>query len=173
MAKRNTQDRRWRLQVVSSFGRKTLRLFDDVVPRGESVKGPRDEKEEVMTKTGTATGTGIRTDTRTEMRIERRMDGSESGNLPSDCRDNRGVAEDAREGIAPTGNQKPQPQAPTLQRERCIMRGGQSPETGSEGRDRRGGRRGEEEQQIPEELRKTDEIWAAGRKSADKRALVQ
>ena len=45
-------DRWWRLQVASSFWRKTRRLPDDVVPRGE--QETRDGKEE--TETGTRTG---------------------------------------------------------------------------------------------------------------------
>ena len=36
-------ERRGCLQVARSFGSKTRRLFDDVVPRGEP--GPRDERE--------------------------------------------------------------------------------------------------------------------------------
>ena len=81
-------DRRWRLKVANSFGRKRRRLSDDVVSRGEL--GTRDGREETVTGTGTGTvtktrtatgtrtgmGTGAEVGTRT--RTERRVEGRES-----------------------------------------------------------------------------------------------
>ena len=85
-------DRRGRLQLTSSFGRKARRLSDDVVPRGEP--GPRVEREETVAGTeagagedgnqdededgnrhedrdmGAGTGAGTGTGTRMEMRGE-------------------------------------------------------------------------------------------------------
>ena len=59
-------DRRWRLQVASSFGRMTRCLFDDVVPRGEPSSS--DEREKTVTGTGTGAGKGTRTRTRMSTR---------------------------------------------------------------------------------------------------------
>ena len=51
-------DRRWRLRVVSSFGRKTQRLPDDIVPRGG--QGTSGGRGETVTGTGVGAGTGGR-----------------------------------------------------------------------------------------------------------------
>ena len=51
-------DRRRRLQVASSFGCKTWRLSDDVVPRGE--QDTRDAMEEAMTGIETRTAMSTR-----------------------------------------------------------------------------------------------------------------
>ena len=79
-------DRRWRLQVVSSFGRKTRRVPDDEIPRGE--QGTRDGRKETVTRTGTGARTstgmstraemGVRTGAGTGTRIEMRVEGRES-----------------------------------------------------------------------------------------------
>ena len=78
---------KWRLQVDSNFGRKTWRLFHDVVQSGEP--GPRDGREETVTKTGTGAGTGTRTGTGTRARI-----GTETGTgteIRMETRAERGV----------------------------------------------------------------------------------
>ena len=49
------------MQVSSSFGRKTRRLPDDVVPKGE--QGIGYEREETVTGTGMGAGTGTRSST--------------------------------------------------------------------------------------------------------------
>ena len=94
-------DRRLRLQVANSSGRKTQRLPDDVVLKGEPGT------------MGTGTRTRIGTDTRAWMtagtgvgnRDENREEGGgerKPGNLRSDS---RGGSKHAREGTTPTGNQ--------------------------------------------------------------------
>ena len=118
------------MQVASSFWRKTWRLIDDVVQRGE--QGTRDGKEEMVTGTGAGTGTWARIGMGTRAGMGARTgagtgDGDrdegggerEPGNLQSG---NRGGSEDARGGAMPTSNQQPQPQDPTPQRHRRIMR---------------------------------------------------
>ena len=116
-------DRRWCLQGVNSFGRKTWRLPDDVVTREE--QGTRDGKEETATGTRTRVGTGTRastgmstrtgigartgtgTGTRIEMRAEQKVGTFEV------------VIEVGRKalqgGMTPTSNQQPQHQDPTPQ----------------------------------------------------------
>ena len=111
-------DRRWRLQVASSFGHKTRRLPDDVVPRGE--QGTRNGREEAITgiETGTRTRAGMstrvgmegRTGAGTGTRIEIGEGGGEPGNLQSG---NRGGSEDARGRATQTSKQQPRPQDPT------------------------------------------------------------
>ena len=54
-------DKRWHLQVVSSFGRKTRRVLNDVGSRPE--QGTRDGREETVTGTGTGLVTEMRTGT--------------------------------------------------------------------------------------------------------------
>ena len=61
-------DKRWCLQVAISFGRKTRRLSNDAVPRGES--DPRGGSEETVTGTGTRVGIGA--GTRAKRRVEER-----------------------------------------------------------------------------------------------------
>ena len=64
-------DRRWRLQMASSFQRKTRRPSEDVVPNGK--QGTRDWREKTVMVTGTKTegrGTGTRVETRTKRRVE-------------------------------------------------------------------------------------------------------
>ena len=58
-------DARWSLQIASSFGRKTRRLPDDVVPRGEqnSKVEPGIGREETVTRAGTRKRRGMRTRT--------------------------------------------------------------------------------------------------------------
>ena len=63
-------DRRWHLQVASSFTRKTQRRLIDVVPRGE--QGTRDGREEMTTETGMWAGKGERMGTNIYMRVEGR-----------------------------------------------------------------------------------------------------
>ena len=98
---------RWRLQVATSFSRKSRHLPDDFVTRREL--SPRGGREEMVTGTRMRTGTGMRTRTGTgtrsgietgegtgaEMITERRAE--ESGNLRNSC---RGGVEDARESDA-------------------------------------------------------------------------
>ena len=81
-------------------------------------------------------GQGARTETEKERDRER-----EPGNLPSDS---KGGAEDAREGMAPMGNQQPQPQHSTPSREHRIMKRTRSKEwvTRDGIREREEGRRG-------------------------------
>ena len=87
-------DRRWHLQVASSFGRYNRRRPVDGVPRGE--QGTRDGREETVMGTGTGAGTGGNTRTgmstrvgmgagtgagtgeRTGTRVEMRVGGRES-----------------------------------------------------------------------------------------------
>ena len=57
-------DKSWRLQIASSFGRKTRRLSNGVVPRRE--QGTRGARKEMVTGTGAGAGT------RMEMRVEGR-----------------------------------------------------------------------------------------------------
>ena len=94
------RNRRWRLQVASSFGRKTPRLPDDVVPReGQQYKasgregGNGDGNENVGgNENGARNESGDRDKNREEGGRER-----EPGNLRSGNRDVRGVrSEDAR-----------------------------------------------------------------------------
>ena len=73
----------------------------------------------------------------------------ESGNLG---RDIRVGAEDARGEAMPTSIQQLHPQDPTPQRDRRTMRRTQIPGMTGKGQDRGGRRRGEEAQEIPEEL---------------------
>ena len=61
-------DRRWRLQVASSFGRKTRCLPDDGILRGKP--STRDGGEETGPGTGTRTGMGAETGPRTARRVE-------------------------------------------------------------------------------------------------------
>ena len=77
-------------------------MSDDVVPRGEPDR--RDGREETATGTRAGTGTGIGAGT--ETRTERRVYGRESPGTY------QVLADDARHGGAPTGNQKSQPQDP-------------------------------------------------------------
>ena len=58
-------NRRGCLQVASSFGRKTWRLSDDMVPRRD--QGPRDGRKAMMTGTGTGAGMGTMTSTGIKM----------------------------------------------------------------------------------------------------------
>ena len=51
-------NRRRRLQVAHSCGRRTRRLPDDIITRGEH--GTRDGEEEMVTRTGTGSGTETR-----------------------------------------------------------------------------------------------------------------
>ena len=64
-------------QVDSSFGRKTQRLSDYAVPRGEP--GPRDGREESVT------GTGMGTRTRTRMSEDRDWGGGAIRPCPAVC----------------------------------------------------------------------------------------
>ena len=82
-------DRRCRLQLVISFRRKTRRLPDDVVPKGEP--RPRNGREEMVTGAetgvgagtragtgmGTKTGMGVETGAGTGTIVERRVGGRE------------------------------------------------------------------------------------------------
>ena len=63
-------------------------------------------------------------------------------------RESSGGSEDAR-GETLKSNQQPQPQDPTPQRDRHIMRRTHSPGAGGEGQDRGGQRRGEEALETP------------------------
>ena len=127
-------DRRWRLQVATSFERKTRHFPDDVVPRGKqgtrgreggngdgTSSGGRDVNEVEDENghkdgDGSENGSGNEGDNREEGGGER-----EPGNLLSG---NGGGSEDARGGATPMSNQQPHSQDPTPQRDRRIMRVG-------------------------------------------------
>ena len=106
---------------------------------------------------------------------------TEPGNPQSDS---RGGAEDAREGMipTPTSNQQSQPQDPTPQRDRRIVRRtinrAYCPGTRGEGRDRGGQRRGEakkhkkpQKTRITDAMWKTGDIWAVGETNVDKESF--
>ena len=118
-------DKRWRLQVVNSFGRKTWRLPDDVVPREE--QGTRDGNEEMTTGTRTRVGTGTRANTGMSTRtgIGART-GAETGTrieMRAEQKVSLGTFEVVIEvgrktlqrGMTPTSNQQPQHQDPMPQ----------------------------------------------------------
>ena len=130
-------DRKWRLQVASSFGRKTRRLPDDVVPRGE--QGTKDGRDETVTGTetggrtgrrmctgmstrvGMGAGTGAGAGEITGTRIETRMEEGESPLGTYEVVIEVIGLEDARRRATPTSNQQPQSQDPTPQRDRRII----------------------------------------------------
>ena len=149
-------DRRWRLQVASIFWRKTRRLPDDVVPRGE--QRTRDEKKETGTGNRDGGGNGNEDEYGNDNehqcrdgsenvrgnRDDNRDEGGEERHTGNLRRGNKGESEDARGGAISTSNQQPQPQDPTPQRDRRIMR-----KTRAKGREARDS---EEAQETPEEL---------------------
>ena len=128
-----TVNRRWCLQVASSFWRKTRSLFDDAVLRKE--QGTRRGREETVTGTsneartgtikktgtGTRTGMGAELGTGTRAKTERRVEGKESpgGNQRSDSLG--GIGRKMRERGRRRRVSSSQPQHPTPQRDRCII----------------------------------------------------
>ena len=152
------------MQVASSFGLKTWRLSDGVVPS----EGPdtRDGTEETVTGTGTVMGTKmgirIRAGTGTETKKERRAEGRERGeprNLRSDV-DSRGRGgKNAREEVTPTITRllivlvTSSPSRITLRPSETVATcEGSDSERGSEIRCRGGRKRGKEAQKTPGDL---------------------
>ena len=106
-------DEGWRLRVASNFGRKTRRLSDDVVPRGEP--GTRGGREETVTGTGTRAETNEDEGGNGHEDRDRDWNGSGKGNengaggveerVPGNLRsDSRGGSEYTRGGARPTSN---------------------------------------------------------------------
>ena len=120
-------------QEVATSGSQQLRAQDRAPARRCGTKGKqdtRDRREETVTGTGTRAGTGGRTRTgegtgtgaggRAGTIIDMRVEERES--LGTDETVIGSGSEDARERATPTSNQQPQPQDPTPQRDRRIMR---------------------------------------------------
>ena len=127
------------MQAACSFGRKTRRLPDDVVPRGEL--DPRGRREERVTGTGTGEGTGTRTrmatgtkagigdenGSRNEHEMERKVEGREN---PETYEVILELGRKTRKKVTPTSNQCCHSRKTRRPSETVVSFGGPEPSAG-------------------------------------------